>query len=38
MRLTSGAEAWTATTVDPVLRPPLVSSTVAVTVKVPPLR
>ena len=38
VRVTSGAEAWTTTTVDPVLRPPLVSSTVAVTVKVPPLR
>ena len=30
--VTSGADACTTTTVDPVLRPPLVSSTVAVTV------
>ena len=38
VKVTSGADDWTATTVDPVLRPPLVSSTVAVTVNVPPLR
>ena len=35
---TSGDEAWTTTTVDPVLRPPFVSSAVAVTVNGPALR